>query len=203
MDLQEIIRWLAQARNACSTAAAALTLLAGVSVQAADAPARLSLQIDNTRPIVLDLALLQAHAGESIDVQWTRGTAAERSTFSGARVRSLLSLLNVPSGSELRGRWLRYIVTAVGADGYTVSFGLAELEPTLSGRRAIVAWHRDGAAMPAGESPLRLVIEGDTRPSRSVRELIALRVFDPSAVDQQSADQMPATGRPPPSPKTP
>lgn len=165
---------------------------------AADAPARLSLQLDGARPIVLDLTLLQAHASESINVQWARGSVTEKSTFSGVRVRSLLSLLNVPAGHELRGRWLRYVVTVTGADGYQASFGLADFEPSLSSRRAIVAWQRDGAAMPAGESPLRLVIEGDTRPSRSVRELIELRVFDPLARDEGRVSDRPLS-----SPKKP
>lgn len=96
------------------------------------------------------------------------------------KVRSLLNLLGVPGGRELRGSWLRATVTAVGADGYEVSFGIGELDPSLTGRRAIVAWERDGVPLGDKEGPLRLIIEADQRPSRSVRQLVALRVALPA-----------------------
>jgi hypothetical protein len=60
-----------------------------------------------------------------------------------------------------------------------VGFGIADLEPSISGRRAVVARERDGQPLASGEAPLRLVIGGDQRPSRCVRQLVALRVSEP------------------------
>lgn len=137
---------------------------------------RLTLQKGKEPPLLLDANLLRAHAAESIAVRWQRGEAAEVASFTGTRVRCLLTLLGVPDGRELRGHWLRATVTAIGADSYEVAFGVAELDPSLTGRRVIVAWERDGATLDAKEGTLRLIIEGDHRPARSVRQLVALRL---------------------------
>jgi hypothetical protein len=139
----------------------------------------LTLQLGARPPLRVDADTLRAHAPEKLAVDWQREGNVEKATFTGVRLTSLLALLNVPSGRDLRGDWLSAVVTAVGADGYQVSFGIADLEPSSSGRRAVVAWERDGQPLASGEAPLRLVIGGDQRPSRSVRQLVALRVSEP------------------------
>jgi hypothetical protein len=159
---------------------AVAALLVGALAAPAWPQAALTLQTGQQLPVSLDADLLRAHAAESIAVRWQRGEATENAQFTGLKVRSLLTLLGVPSGRELRGAWLRATVTAVGAEGYEVSFGIGELDPSLTGRRAIVAWERDGAALDTKEGPLRLIIEADQRPSRSVRQLVALRVTRPA-----------------------
>ena len=139
----------------------------------------LLLQFGNRPPLHLDVEMLRAHAPETLAVTWQREKDVEKVTFTGVRMRSLLSLLNIPAGHDLRGDWLSSVVTAVGADGYQVSFGLAELDPSISGRRVLVAWELDGRPLGANEVPFRLVIDGDQRPTRSVRQLVALRVSEP------------------------
>lgn len=127
-------------------------------------------------PLTVHAAVLREHAPQVVDVKWQRGEQVERGRFIGVRMESLLSLAGVPQDRSLRGPWLRGRVTAIAADGYRVVFGLGELSTGLTGRQAIVAWERDGSALGDKEGPLRLVIEGDSRPSRSVRQLVALLI---------------------------
>ena len=141
--------------------------------------ASLTLQLGERPVIRLDAAALRQQPAETLDVRWQRGDNAETASFRGVPMRALLTLLGVPAGGDLRGDWFTSVVTLVAADGYQVTFSVGELEPTLTGRRAIVAWERDGKALGGNEAPLRLVVEGDRRPSRSIRQVIAVRVTDP------------------------
>jgi len=179
--------------RALSAALAASLLVLGCAPAATRAPEPtrdgLVLQLGDRPPLRVDAETLRAHAPETVVVSWQRENAVEKVNFTGVRVRSLLSLLNVPSGHDLRGDWLSAVVTAVGADGYQVSFGLAGLDPAISGRRAVVAWERDGRPLASNEAPLRLVIDGDQRPARSVRQLVAVRVSEPRARTPVSAAQ--------------
>lgn len=68
----------------------------------------------------------------------------------------------------------RLVVRAAGRDGYTVVVALAELAPDYQGRPVLVALRRDGATLPDGA--LRLVVPGDGRAGRSVRDLTRIVV---------------------------
>ena len=59
------------------------------------------------------------------------------------------------------------VVTVTGRDGYTVALAVAELDPEFEGKSVIVATSADGKPIGAGE--LRLVVPGDKRAGRSVR----------------------------------
>jgi hypothetical protein len=62
------------------------------------------------------------------------------------------------------------------ADGYRVAFSLAELDPKLGNHKVLVANACDGKALSAADSPLRLVVPGEVRAARSVRQIRALRL---------------------------
>jgi hypothetical protein len=68
---------------------------------------------------------------------------------------------------EARGR-ARQVVTVTGRDGYTAVVALAELDPEFEGKPVIVATQADGK--PIGAGALRLVVPGDKRAGRSVRD---------------------------------
>jgi hypothetical protein len=63
------------------------------------------------------------------------------------------------------------------ADGYRVVLALADLDPTLGGRRILLADRMDGKPLPPDEAPWRLIIVGDQRPSRSARQVVTIRVI--------------------------
>ena len=65
-------------------------------------------------------------------------------------------------------------VLVEAADGYRAVFALAELDPALTDRVILLADTRDGQPLGAGEGPWRLVVPGDKRPARAVRQVVAV-----------------------------
>jgi len=98
-----------------------------------------------------------------------RGHDNQDHTYEGVPLAELLQKAGLPSGEELRGGLLARFLLVTGHDGYRVVFSLPELDPAFTGSRALLADHMDGAALPAGQGPLRLVIPGEKRESRWVR----------------------------------
>jgi hypothetical protein len=65
----------------------------------------------------------------------------------------------------------------VGAtDGYRVAFSLAELEPELTDRVILLADTKDGQPLPSREGPFRIIVPGEKRPARWVRQVSTVTV---------------------------
>jgi len=92
---------------------------------------------------------------------------------------SLLSLLRasgaMPPGRLPLAHLARYVV-ADARDGQRVLFALAELDPETGGRKVFVVDRCDGRALSDKDGPLRLLVPGDARPARALRQLEALTV---------------------------
>ena len=164
---------------------ALLALLAGCagSPPPADLPAPERLHVHGSLPqqATLSPAELESLGGE--DVVWT--FRDQQHTYRALRADRLLAHLGFDKGpggatvrpGDRRPGW-RNVVVARGADGFFAVFSIAELMPEMGPSRAFVAWQRDGAALPADEGPLRLVVVTDQKGSRSVRQLSELEVLD-------------------------
>jgi len=95
--------------------------------------------------------------------------------YAGVPLPALLELIGVRTDS-LRGKALSLRLVVEAADGYLVVLTLTDLDPTLGGRRTLLANRVEGQLLPAKEAPFRLLIAGDQRPSRWARNVVALRV---------------------------
>lgn len=95
--------------------------------------------------------------------------------YAGVPLPVLLELVGVRTDS-LRGRSLSLRLVVEASDGYLVVLALTDLDPTLGGRRTLLANLADGQPLPPKEAPFRLLIAGDQRPSRWARNVVALRV---------------------------
>jgi hypothetical protein len=91
--------------------------------------------------------------------------------FGGALLSDVLALVHAPAGDSLRGAALRGYVRVEGADGYTVILTLAELDAGVAGHVAILADRRDGAPLASKDGPYQLIVPGDRRPARWVRQV--------------------------------
>jgi hypothetical protein len=70
-------------------------------------------------------------------------------------------------------------VVSVGArDGYRVAFALAELDPSLGNRTVVLADRCNGAPLSAEDGPWRLVVPGESRPARWIRQVDSIRVLE-------------------------
>ena len=89
---------------------------------------------------------------------------------------ALLTMAGIQLGDKLRGPRLAEALLVEAADGYKVVFALAEIDPAFATREIIVADKRDGKPLDAKEGPLRIVVPGDKRPARWIRQITAMKV---------------------------
>ncbi len=95
---------------------------------------------------------------------------------SGVWLADLAAVAGLPKGEALRGPALTTLIVAEAADGYRVAFTLAELDTRLGNHPVLVANRCDGKPLTDADGPLRLVVPGESRAARSVRQLRQLRV---------------------------
>jgi hypothetical protein len=97
-------------------------------------------------------------------------------TYEGPVLNAALLKAGVVSGDRLMGRYLNQVVVAKGADGFTASYSLGETDPIYRANPVIIADSKDGQPLDAKEGPYRLVVDGDLRPGRSVRQVVSVEV---------------------------
>ena len=97
-------------------------------------------------------------------------------TYEGPLLNAALLKAGVVSGDRLMGRYLNQVVVAKGADGFIASYSLGETDPIYRANPVIVADSKDGQPLDAKEGPYRLVVDGDLRPGRSVRQVVSVEV---------------------------
>jgi hypothetical protein len=95
--------------------------------------------------------------------------------FVGPRLSAVLRLAGAPVDS-LRGRALAQYVLVEARDGYRVVFAAAELNEAFTGRRIILAHSADGQAIPADAGPWQVIVEGELRPARWIRQVTSIRL---------------------------
>jgi hypothetical protein len=88
----------------------------------------------------------------------------------------LLCRADVPLGKQLRGPRLKLYVVVEAADGYRAVFALAEFDPDFTDRVILLADRRDDYPLSSKRGPFRIVVPGEKRHARWVREATALDV---------------------------
>ena len=91
--------------------------------------------------------------------------------YSGVSLAALLRQVGMPRSDSLRGPQLAAYVVAEGADGYRVTFAVAELDTTFTDREVLVVDRKDGAPLSSKDGPFQLIVPGEKRPARWVRQL--------------------------------
>jgi hypothetical protein len=77
----------------------------------------------------------------------------------------------------IRGPALSQYVLAEAVDGYRVVFGLGELAAGLGNQRVLLVDRIDGQPVPKEEGPWRLMVPGDSRPTRWARQIVTIRLI--------------------------
>jgi hypothetical protein len=124
-------------------------------------------------PMTLEAADLAAMPRQSVTLTEPDGSKDE---YEGVPVIELLKKAGAPSGSKLRGKALTIYVVAKAHDGYQVLYSLAELDPSLTSGRFIVADKRNGKPLFDYQGPLRIVAGSDKEAARSIRMLEELEI---------------------------
>ncbi len=118
-----------------------------------------------------EIAKLPRHTGRAID----HGGA--EATFEGTPLVEILRLAGVKLGEKLRGHEMTTYVLVTAADNYQAVFAVAELDPGFTDRVIFLADQRDGKPLSSTEGPLRIIVPGEKRHARWVRQVKTLTVL--------------------------
>jgi len=110
-----------------------------------------------------------------ISVSATNAHEKKTATYSGVSLLDLLKDAGVP-GESLRGKGLRTCAVISAADGYQVTFSIAELDESIGNLQVLVADSEDGKPLAPTSGPLRLIVPTDKRPARWVRMVKSIQV---------------------------
>jgi hypothetical protein len=144
-----------------------------------DSPASptIRLVIDGKAPVMLDHAALSTLPRTSV-------TAAAHheppSQWQGVALDDVLRNAGAPSGEPLRGHAMTTVVRVSASDHYQIVFSLAELDPMLGNEQVILADTQDGHPI-AKDGPYRIVVPGDKRPARWIRNVTTIEVINTAA----------------------
>ncbi|MBU4436574.1 MAG: molybdopterin-dependent oxidoreductase [Alphaproteobacteria bacterium] len=97
-------------------------------------------------------------------------------TYEGAVLHEALLKAGVVAGERLMGRYLNQVVVLRAGDGFTSLLSIAETDPVYRANPVILADTVNGHPLDAREGPYRVVVDGDLRPSRSPRNVVAVEV---------------------------
>jgi hypothetical protein len=106
----------------------------------------------------------------------TSDNEGRKTAYEGVKVASLLSLVGFTPQEQLRGPALATVVLFTASDGYVVALTLADLDVDFRDGNVVVADAKGGQPLDAKEGPFRLVVEGDKRAARSVRNLAGIEL---------------------------
>jgi len=101
---------------------------------------------------------------------------AAESVFEGVALVDVLQLAGVKFGDGLRGKSLALYLVVEAADGYQAVFALPELDPAYTDKVVLLSDTRDGKKMDDKEGPLRIVVPGEKRQARWVRQVTVLTI---------------------------
>ncbi len=117
------------------------------------------------------LARLPRVSGETLD----HGTTLK---YEGVLLKDVILAAEAGPVDSLRGPALRRLVILTGRDGYRIVMTLAELDATLSNTTVVVVRRENGAALDEERGPLRIIVLGDSRASRWVRQIARIELRD-------------------------
>jgi hypothetical protein len=123
----------------------------------------------NGRTATLDPAALAHMPSVKTHVSFLTEHGSEARDYTGATLWSVLQQLRLIATANPRDREKQAIVVT-GHDGYAVVLAMAEIDPAFEGKHILLA----DEAIPAGE--IRLVVPGDRRGGRSVRDVVRIEI---------------------------
>ena len=136
---------------------------------------QLTVQTEAGKQLVLSRSDLEA-------LPHVKVTASEHSSgpvnFEGVTLKSVLEKAGVAFGESMKGKRLTNCLLVEAADGYRAVIALAELDPAFTDKQTLLAFLRDGKPLGEKEGSYRIVIPGEKRMARWVRQVTTLKIVD-------------------------
>ena len=141
--------------------------------QGASAPASTELALTGKlkRPAQFKLVELQALPPVTVDIVRSSGSGTRTVSYAGALLSPLIDAAGLVDEPGTHTH-LQHVFIARGQDGYGVALAIAELAPDFEGKQVLAAYAENGKPLES----LRLVVPGDVRAGRSVRDVVAIEV---------------------------
>jgi DMSO/TMAO reductase YedYZ molybdopterin-dependent catalytic subunit len=117
----------------------------------------------------------------------------QEARFEGVLVGEILNRAGAKLGDRLRGDAHAAYLLVQAADGYRVVFALPELDDAYTDRLVLLADTRDGKPLADPEGPFRVIVPGEKKHARWIRQVRRLVVRRVDA-DPESAT-LPSTKR--------
>ncbi|WP_080056436.1 molybdopterin-dependent oxidoreductase [Spirosoma aerolatum] len=150
--------------------AAAVLVIVCLSSQAQTV---LTISGDVTKPLAWQATDLQAMWHTTVTA---KDHDEKEHQYSGVPVSELLRQAGVTLGGQLRGKNLRKYVIVKAADDYEVVFALPELDPEFVSRSILLVDRVDGEPLSKDVGPYRIVVPGEKKMARWVRQVKRLEV---------------------------
>jgi DMSO/TMAO reductase YedYZ molybdopterin-dependent catalytic subunit len=141
--------------------------------RAADVPGPLSISHGTVAPVAPSMEELEALPVTTVHVAFGTEHGPMQAAFAGPLLFDVLQHMGAIDAAKPAGM-VRQYVTVTGHDGYTAVLALGELSPDFEGKQVILAEKMDGK--PLGPDHLRVVVPGDKRGGRSVRDVVRIAV---------------------------
>jgi hypothetical protein len=97
-------------------------------------------------------------------------------TFEGVLLTDVLAKVDLPLGEKFHSTGASYYMVVEAKDGYRAVFAWAELDSTFMDKAIYVVTKRDGKQLSENDGPFQLVVPGEKRSARWVRQLTALKI---------------------------
>jgi DMSO/TMAO reductase YedYZ molybdopterin-dependent catalytic subunit len=141
----------------------------------ARADSTIILKVEGELPTPLNLTQKDLDALPRHDVT-ARSHDGKESRYEGVLLHDVLQKAGVTSGVELRGAALTLYLSVEAADGYRAIFTLPEIDPAFTDRTILLADRCDGSPLTTREGPIQVIVPGEKRHARWVRQVTKLRV---------------------------
>lgn len=152
-----------------------LLLIFSVPAQTAVKPETvLHVEVENGKTMDLKVAELTKFTRREVKAI---GHDEKESTYSGYSLTDILLAAGAKIGKdELRGKELSSYLLVEAADGYKATFAIAEIAPEFTDRIILLADMRDGKSLDAKEGPWQIIVPGEKKHGRWVRQVSALKI---------------------------
>lgn len=166
-------------RNSSIAVLLAALLISPLAIQAQKtgvvAPREVCLRVEGDVPRSLQLSAddFAKLPRKKVHAKVADGSEAE---FEGVPLFELLKVAGIQLESDLRGPALASYLLVEAADGFRAVFALPELDPGGTDRVIVLADRRDDKPLDPREGPLRIVVPGEKRHYRWVRQVVTIKL---------------------------
>jgi len=165
-------------RTALVAAVVTISLLASAQdhapMKASIGPSEVKIGGAVSTPFSVNLNDLKKMPRKTLKVENSHSQKTE--VYEGVPIAALLQKAGVAQGEALRGPGMSSYVLVEAADNYRVLFSLAELDSSFQDADVILADTMDGAPLPSGEGPFKVVAPHEKRPGRWVKMVSSITV---------------------------